>query len=99
MKTSGITIEQFETKLSGLINDILPEVFVISDGVNVADIVLHEEVAKHICSRMNSKTDNVWMYGDISSVIKYAFKAGYETGRRDEQDKKLRSSDVQQEQE
>jgi len=100
MKTSGMNIDEFKNLIFQNISDILPEVYVITNGVDVADIVLEENIAKHMCSRMNSSTDETWIYGNVDSAIKYAFRAGYETGRANYgKDSELRSSNVQEEQE
>ena len=95
-----MNIEEFKEKIFQNISDILPEVFMITNGVDVADIVLEENIAKHICSRMNSNTDETWIYGNVDSAIKYAFRVGYETGRSNNgKDSELRSSNLQKEQE
>jgi len=92
MNTSGLNMDKIVTdNRLDIINDVLPEVLVITNGVDVADITLHEIVAKHICRRLNSTTKSTWIYGDIQSALRYAYSIGFETGgkKNEEEDKKL----------
>ena len=104
MHTKGRTIEEVSGIIMNELNNVLPEALIVTNGVDVADIVLSEEIAKHICNRMNSTQNSVWIYGNVDSVVKYAFKIGYENGKQekgenDGEDTELRGSDISEEQE
>jgi len=66
-----------------LCDRMVEEAYVVTDGYNIAGIVLMEDLAHHICQKVVAKSGNpeqaakVWVVCSIPNALRYAFECGH----------------------
>jgi len=69
-----------------LCDTMVEEAFVITNGLEIAGIVLQEELAQHICRKViNTYKDpkqaaEEWTVCNFANAMKYSFERGYRSG-------------------
>lgn len=82
---------QFETLLESfmqLCDSVVENAFVVTDGMEIAGIVLQESLAKHICRKIvntykiedRKRAEKEWVVCSFPSAMKYAFERGQRVG-------------------
>lgn len=72
--------EELVEKLISIFEDMIHDLYLVTDGKNVSSVVFNKNTANYMCKRMTEATKRQWVVcKGVDHAINYAFEHGYST--------------------